>query len=241
METFKMVIRKTFILLAFVLLQKIVLAQMITNVTAQQEQNNVIVFYKLESNKPCKINLYFEIGNGIWKGPLKQVSGNVGENVKSGINSITWNVLDECQDLIGNDISFKVEVEKQKLKIGDFYQGGIVFYIKNGEGLIAAPTDINGEISNQLGEMKWEEAKKACENLELNGYNDWFLPSKDQLNYMFTYKEFIKGFNKVNYWSSTLERENFVWQQNFYNGYQNSFSINSQRGVRAVRVFKYEE
>lgn len=34
-------------------------------------------------------------------------------------------------------------------------------------------------------------------------YNDWFLPSKDQLNCLFRHKQVIGGFTKAFYWSST--------------------------------------
>ena len=33
-----------------------------------------------------------------------------------------------------------------------------------------------------LGELDWNSAKTACEELILNGYSDWHLPSKEKLN-----------------------------------------------------------
>ena len=52
--------------------------------------------------------------------------------------------------------------------------GGFVVYETDGHGLVAAPED--------LGSMDWGSAKIACDELVLNGYSDWRLPTKEELN-----------------------------------------------------------
>ncbi len=46
-------------------------------------------------------------------------------------------------------------------------------------------------------------AAKRCSDLELNGYSDWYLPSKDELNCLYINKAAVGGFASSYYWSST--------------------------------------
>jgi hypothetical protein len=72
------------------------------------------------------------------------------------------------------------------------------------------------------------------------GFNDWFLPSKDELNLMYTNlkSEGLGNFKKNYYWSATENIYNSAWLQDFYDGaqYYNSYKTNTYR-VRAVRAF----
>jgi hypothetical protein len=89
-------------------------------------------------------------------------------------------------------------------------------------------------------------AARICNNLVLNGYDDWFLPSKDELNYMYKnlHLKGIGGFANATYWSSSedVDGETFdVWYQDFSEGFQNSlyvrYSLFNPKSVRAVRAF----
>ena len=73
------------------------------------------------------------------------------------------------------------------------------------------------------------------------GYNDWYLPSKDELNKLYLNRHAIGGFDtdeESNYWSSSELRWNLAWYQYFDDdGDQyNSYKVNTRR-VRAVRTF----
>jgi hypothetical protein len=46
-------------------------------------------------------------------------------------------------------------------------------------------------------------AARLCADLSISGYNDWYLPSKDELNKLYLNRGFIGGFTTGNYWSST--------------------------------------
>ena len=120
-------------------------------------------------------------------------------------------------------------------------------------GLVAAVCD--------LGPMDWDNAKIACEELEVNGYSDWRLPSKDDLNKI--YLKFRKssknnrvvdygGFFNDEYWSSEKEitknnEENAIyfkfWYQDFevYQGEVSGFGKYSRNDrklmFRPVRSF----
>ena len=164
------------------------------------------------------------------------------------------------------------------LEIGDNHQGGIIFYLdENGRGLIAAPSDsltgdavapwgcssvtiagANGTaigtgasntIDIELGCTATGTAADICANLTLGGYNDWFLPSKDELNKMYLnlYIQGLGGFVTINgigstrYWSSTEYNSNSAWVQLFYDTSTGGFPTENSKSnlgyVRAIRAF----
>jgi hypothetical protein len=72
------------------------------------------------------------------------------------------------------------------------------------------------------------------------GYNDWYLPSRDELNKLYLNRVAIGGFANPNkfYWSSTENDSSGAWDQNFTYGDQ-IFSGDKQATfyVRVVRAF----
>ena len=85
-------------------------AQKVNNVEASQLGQNIVVTYDLETEQPCTINLFISTNGGnTWQGPLKEVEGQVGPFIQSGKNSITFFVLNEFNELRGDNIVFKVD------------------------------------------------------------------------------------------------------------------------------------
>ena len=165
------------------------------------------------------------------------------------------------------------------IEIGDSYQGGIVFYLDSNNlgGLIAAPTDqsntaewgcqgdtISGAggtviglgnqntIDIEAGCTETGTAADICANLTLGGYSDWFLPSKDELNLIWTNladsdgdgsnngpsdPNNLGGFAVSNYWSSSEPDSSFGWAQNFLIVSQDPNLKTNYLYVRAVRAF----
>ena len=159
------------------------------------------------------------------------------------------------------------------MAIGQTYQGGIIFYLDASgcHGLISAPTNqstsaswYNGNYTDTraygsgLFEGKYNTfminnsqggattAAAICGNLSLGGFNDWYLPSIEELNKMCQNigqgnalgLGNVGGFAASYYWSSTEIDTNSAWVQYFGNGYQsnlNKMATNSY--VRAVRAF----
>jgi len=83
-------------------------------------------------------------------------------------------------------------------------------------------------------------AADICANLNLGGYSDWFLPSKDELNLMYTNLklELVGDFYSTIYWSSSEASANSAWYQHFMDG--KPFSYEKKYGygnVRAARAF----
>ncbi len=69
------------------------------------------------------------------------------------------------------------------------------------------------------------------------GYDDWFLPSKDELNKLYINKVIIGGFVNNNYWSSSEKDFEFAYKLNFTNGDQNANTKVNTFYVRAIRAF----
>ncbi|MPN12708.1 hypothetical protein SDC9_160027 [bioreactor metagenome] len=80
---------------------------------------------------------------------------------------------------------------------------------------------------------------KKCTDYEAGGYDDWFLPSKDELDLM--YRNLKKnnqgGFSGWYYWSSSEGSANYAWIQVFDNGTQGNLNRGSDFRVRPVRAF----
>ena len=82
-------------------------------------------------------------------------------------------------------------------------------------------------------------AAKLCSELVHIGYDDWFLPSKDELDLMYNnlHLQGRGGFTPVSYWSSSEENSGRAMYYSFRHGYYSYFDKNSSYYVRAVRAF----
>jgi hypothetical protein len=145
--------------------------------------------------------------------------------------------------------------------------GGKVFYLSDNtglHGLEAAPADINNgafyawgcdgtSISGAQGTAvgtgavntaaivaacgEADTAAKMADAYTLNGYSDWFLPSKDELNLLYLQKGVVGGFANNYYWSSSELSSYNARLQGFNNGLQTNSNKGDAVRVRAVRAF----
>ena len=95
-------------------------SQVVSNILVSQEQNNILVSYDLLVSTSCSISLQVsQDGGASWSSSLKSVKGDVGEKIVSGSHTITWFVLDEYNELRGDNIKFKVSASSGfTVKIG---------------------------------------------------------------------------------------------------------------------------
>jgi len=120
-------------------------------------------------------------------------------------------------------------------------------------------TDLLGVLYTVTGTGAMDGAAKStvmlgvCENgaanladaytATLNGvlYGDWFLPSKGELNQMYTnlYRAStpLGGFSTGTYWSSSEADDTNAWYQDFSDGKQNRILKSEAYYVRPVRAF----
>ncbi|MEI7725773.1 MAG: hypothetical protein WCK09_11760, partial [Bacteroidota bacterium] len=147
--------------------------------------------------------------------------------------------------------------------IGQNYGGGIIFYIDGTgqHGLISATSDQSigaqmgcygtsipgtstavgtGQANTTIivnGCSEAGIAARICNDLVLGGYDDWFLPSKDELNLMYAQKTAIGGFAVNLYWSSSEYDAFGSWFQTFLYDAQSVANKYVTCHVRAVRAF----
>lgn len=88
-----------------------------------------------------------------------------------------------------------------------------------------------------------EYAARLCDELEyeVEGvlFDDWFLPSRDELNLMYKnlYEQDLASFARKGYWSSSEYNDYSSWIQDFYDGLQiDEYRFYGYR-VRPVRAF----
>ena len=139
-----------------------------------------------------------------------------------------FNSLEDVFGLLGNFA--KNAVAGLSLKIGDIGPGGgIVFYVEGNKSY---------EVSEMLGEATWSGAVELCNNYRGGGYDDWYLPTKDELNLIW---QNLRKAGKISgedwYWSSSQDYGNSAWCQRFSDGYQNLCNQYYIGCVRAVQAF----
>ncbi|NLV85099.1 MAG: hypothetical protein GXY60_11075 [Spirochaetales bacterium] len=86
-------------------------------------------------------------------------------------------------------------------------------------------------------------AAKICSNYSIQVdevvYDDWFLPSKDELDLMYRnlYLNDLGGLSLGPYWSSSEQDSENTWIQIFFNGSQSGNQRSSYLKIRPVRMF----
>ena len=109
--------------------------------------------------------------------------------------------------------------------------------IKGANGTVIG-TGAQNTLAILSGCIEVEIAAKVCAELVLADYDDWFLPSKDELNLLYLNKDVIISLGDYFYWSSTGYGGFNGWGQDFFSGYQyGNFDEYGYGHVRAIRAF----
>lgn len=151
------------------------------------------------------------------------------------------------------------------LKIGQDYQGGKIAYL-NPNGISGLIVDSRGQTSgsgawspennfvstqtsigsgnqnsiNMNAQGGGSAIASACLNLSLNGYTDWYLPSRDELQQVYLNRVALGITSTVRYWSSSQhpnEGRNFAYAFNFANGQETQDDKQTSYNYFAMRSF----
>jgi hypothetical protein len=103
------------------------------------------------------------------------------------------------------------------------------------------------DIVAQTGNIAATCAAVYCSEYAINGFSDWFLPSRDELTEMYTNSAVVGGFSSSYYWSSSEYTDpgfpsSDAYDQNFVGPGQTPsiFGKNAVQEVRPVRSFTVE-
>jgi len=201
------------------------------------------------------------------------VSGQGTTSITVDFGSLDENITVRASNACGysDNVSLGILTGPQ---IGDYWAGGVVFYLDPADpcnhGLVSAVTDqgefewgcvgtdIPGAEGSAIGDgaqntadiiagcATADIAARICDNLSLNGYTDWFLPSRDELTEMYNRRYQINITSTANggtnfvagyYWTSTEHNAPAAFVRYFGSNYSTANDKNNSRNVRAVRAF----
>jgi hypothetical protein len=186
-------------------------------------------------------------------------------------NNTTYYIRAYATNSVGTayGIQQSITTSSVPLAIGSTYAGGIIFYLDNTgqHGLVCTPNDLgiyswgcyeisipgtsilfgsgaNNTSAIVLSCSENNIAAKICDNLDLNGYSDWYLPSKNELLQIYLQLNVrgIGNFSNLDYWTSSEVNNLCVWSVKFADGStqcsgKSAPSVGANIQLRAIRVF----
>ena len=91
---------------------------------------------------------------------------------------------------------------------------------------------------HDLGQVNWYDAKRLCEEYREGGFSDWRLPTKIELQKLYSNRNKVNGLTSSNYWSSSEFNSDNAWNLYVHDGSCNYGNKNNTISVRAVRSFQ---
>ncbi|MCL2196381.1 MAG: DUF1566 domain-containing protein [Treponema sp.] len=152
------------------------------------------------------------------------------QDIHNGINLIMTRFLSGIT--VEDDRILPLNQNNRTYKIGDTGPGGGIIFFVEGNSYM--------EVSRLLGDYLWNDAVTTSSNFRGGGYNDWYLPSRSELNliYQNLQRTGIANLGIQTYWSSTRgESNNTAWYQFNISGAQFEGKLNTAYSVRAIRAF----
>ena len=157
-------------------------------------------------------------GTGKFTGSLINLQGNHTYYVRAYATN-------EVGTSYGDDIKFTTS------PFASFpFNGETIFIhpVDNGSSVWGPPGVTTGAVSSSDGSantiyiagQEGTYAAKVCADLVAYGYSDWYLPSSQELGYIFQAKTVLGGFGTGDYWTSNETSAQNAVSLNFQNGAQ---------------------
>ena len=216
--------------------------------------------YSSNTATPTLVNSTVTVGNGI---------GNFSTTITGLLPNTLYYVTAYATNSNGTTystpITFTTSTTSSTFSVGQVYGGGIIFYVDNTgqHGLISSTSDQSASIqwynggytvtgatgtgigtgptntTNILSAQGSGSYAAYIASQTSNGYSDWYLPSLDELNLMYS-NLFVKNlgnFVATFYWSSTEKNQNEAWVIDFAHNSSFGYWKNNKTYVRAIRKF----
>ena len=191
-------------------------------------------------------------------------------NYKFSVNQVASLIdsleSEEKKKFLKEEVSINSGKGDKIYSIGDRAQGGIIFWVdKSGQhGLVASEEDLASEVTFYEGKtsaLKGDSiyagkyntkqiisnksveyyAAIICSDFQGGGYSDWYLPSKFELNILYSQytKRNFNNFARDFYWSSSEDVNDVAWLVRFYEGQVHNYKKYGSTSfrVRAIRAF----
>lgn len=93
-----------------------------------------------------------------------------------------------------------------KLKVGDFYEGGIIYKLGYNYKVKILATSTSSQ------KKTYYEAWRMCKDLSLNGFNDWKLPDSDDFTDIVDNRQLINyGLRRARVFTKEIKYDSYYW------------------------------
>jgi len=190
---------------------------------------------------------------------IKKSDFSIGEHIIKLIVSdgkLSDNVSTKIEIKDNNTKPSTLKKSGQTLKYEDFddgdYQVGVEFNYdrdSNKEIVVDYVTNLEWQDNSNLQNTRknWSDAKEYCDKLDLGGFTDWRLPTREELYSIIDFSKVNSAYSAIfinsssdYYWTSTtyLKDNAKAWVVYFYNGMLSLEDKNIALNIRCVREHK---
>ncbi len=159
----------------------------IQNVDFTQKGEKIYISYDLQGQGKYWLSLYYSMNNGAsWEGPVESIREDLSEVRPGTGKQITWNVLEDRDWLIAENLKIKIKEQPNEGTFTDSRDGQTYKWIRIGDQVWMVENlnydaghgcwcyDDNSRNCDQYGHLyNWETAKRVCPD-------GWHLPSKSE-------------------------------------------------------------